>query len=147
MNINKLRLKDIVNNYKILEQEFEYAGIRGIAEILGYQILFFRKESDLNKTVVITFDEIDNDELVGLANSILDNIGINVKFGDSYKKIEKIYGVADFKDNIYENVNRLNYILMPRLFMSFGIKDNVLLSLEIVTDEHMIKEIVSVRKN
>lgn len=40
LKINKLRLQNIVKNYEIEEHEFEYAGTDGIAELLGWQIIF-----------------------------------------------------------------------------------------------------------
>ncbi len=49
MKINKLRLKDILKDYEVWEQEFEYAEVPGIAEIFGYYIVFF----DLQKIYAI----------------------------------------------------------------------------------------------
>lgn len=40
LKINNLKLKNIVKNYEIEEHEFEYAGTNGIAELLGWQIVF-----------------------------------------------------------------------------------------------------------
>lgn len=41
---------------------------------------------------------------------------------------------------IYEDVTRYHYIISPNLFLSFGLKDNRLSSLEIITDKNIIKE-------
>lgn len=145
MKINKVRLRDIIKNYEIMEQEFEYAGVNGIAELLGWQIVSFCKKDDPVNTVAISFDEIDNTELINIANSILEFIDANVRFGDNIETINRAYGIADFMDNLYEDMIRYNYIISPNLFIGFGLKYNALSCLEIVTDENMIKEIISVR--
>lgn len=147
MKINKLKLKNIVKNYEIMEQEFEYAGTNGIAEILGCQIISFRKKDDLANTAAISFNEINNIELTNIANSILEFIDVDVRFNDNIEVINNIYGMADFTDNLYEDMIRYNYIISPNLLMVFGIKNNELSCLEIVTDENMIKQIVSVRRD
>lgn len=43
--IKRLKLKDFVT-IDICEQKFEYAGVKGIADLLGWQIIFFCKEND-----------------------------------------------------------------------------------------------------
>lgn len=145
MNISKLKLRDIVKDYEIKEQDFEYAGIRGIAELLGWQIIFFRKKDDLDNTVVISFAEIDNKELICISNSILKSIDMNIRFGDNIEVINSVYGNADFTDSIYEDVIRYNYNVSSNLFIAFGLKDNKLSCLEIVIDENIIKEIINAR--
>ncbi len=147
MKINKLKLRDVVKNYEITEQEFEYAGTNGIAELLGWQIVFFRKKDDPVNTVALSFNEIDNIELINIANSILALIDVDVRFGDNIEVINRLYGVADFTDNLYEDMIRYNYIISPQLLMVFGLKNNELSSLEIVADENIIKQIISVRMN
>lgn len=143
----KIKLKDVVKDYEVKEQEFEYAGINGIAELLGWQIIFFHKMDDLVNTVAVLFNEINNNELIRIANSILKFIDMNIRFGDSVDVIKQIYGIADFTDSLYGEIIRYNYIISSDLFIAFGLKDNILLSLEIITDENMIREIVSVRNS
>lgn len=126
LKINRLKLRDIVNRYEIREQEFEYAGINGIAELLGWQIIFFCKNNDLSNTVVISFTEIDNIELINIANSILNFIDMDIRFGDCAEVINSIYGIADFIDSLYEDIIRYNYIISPDLFITFGLRNNIL---------------------
>lgn len=145
LHINQFKLRDIVKGYEIKEQDFEYAGMSGIAELLGWQIIFFRKKDDLDHTVVISFDEIDSKELISISNAILKSIDMDIRFGDSVEVINSIYGIADFTDNIYENVIRYNYNISSNLFIAFGVKDNKLWCLEIVIDEDIIKEIINNR--
>lgn len=147
MTIYKLKLRDIVKNYEITEQEFEYAGTNGIAELLGWQIVSFSKKDDPADTVAISFNQIDNSELIDIANSILEFIDVDVRFGDNIEVINRLYGVADFIDDLYEDMIRYNYIISPQLLMVFGLKSNELSSLELVADENIIKQIISVRMN
>lgn len=51
----KIILRDVVKNYEVKEQEFEYAGTKGIAELLGWQIVFFHKMDDLVNTAAVVF--------------------------------------------------------------------------------------------
>ena len=143
----KIKLRDVVKSYEVKEQEFEYAGTNGIAELLGWQIVFFYKMDDLVNTAAVSFDEINNNELISIANSILKFMNINIRFGDSVNVIKQIYGIADFTDSLYGEKIRYNYIISADLFIAFGLEDNILTSLEIITDENMIREIVSVRNS
>lgn len=146
LKINNLKLKNIVKNYEIEEHEFEYAGTNGIAELLGWQIVFFRKNENLNDTIAIAFDEITSTELINISNSILNIMKIDIRFGDNLDIINHFYGNADFIDSIYEDTLRYNYIISPDLYIVFGLTNNTLSGLEIITDENLINEIVNARK-
>ena len=69
------------------------------------------------------------------------------KIQDNVDVIKQIYGIADFTDSLYGEIIRYNYIISADLFIAFGLEDNILTSLEIITDENMIREIVSVRNS
>lgn len=146
MNIGELRLKDILTDYKIEEREFEYADVKGVAELFGWQIIFFRKQADLLNTIALSFSEIEDENLISLANSILEHIDIDVMFGDNLSKIIKIYGEANSFDHIYENMTRYNYLIEPSLFIVFGIKEDKMVYLEIITDKAMIDDVFNLSK-
>jgi len=146
LKINNLKLKNIVKNYEIEEHEFEYAGTNGIAELLGWQIVFFRKNENLNDTIAIAFNEITNTELINISNSILNIMKMDIRFGDNLDIINHFYGNADFIDSIYEDTLRYNYIISPDLYIVFDLTNNTLSGLEIITDENLINEIVNARK-
>jgi len=146
LKINNLKLKNILKNYEIEEREFEYAGTNGIAELLGWQIVFFRKNENLNDTIAIAFNEITNTELINISNSILNIMKMDIRFGDNLDIINHFYGNADFIDSIYEDTLRYNYIISPDLYIVFDLTNNTLSGLEIITDENLINEIVNARK-
>ena len=146
LKINNLKLKNIVKNYEIEEHEFEYAGTNGIAELLGWQIVFFRKNENLNDTIAIAFNEITSTELINISNSILNIMKMDIRFGDNLDIINHFYGNADFINSIYEDTLRYNYIISPDLYIVFDLTNNTLSGLEIITDENLINEIVNARK-
>lgn len=140
-----IKLRDIISNYEIKEQEFEYAGVEGVAELLGWQIIAFYKMDDLLNSVALAFEQITSSELINISNLILECIDFEIRFSDGKEEIEQYYGKANFIDDIYEDILKYNYILSSNYFISFGLKDNKLISLEIIMDEDIIKEVVDSR--
>ena len=67
-------------------------------------------------------------------------------FGDNLSKIKKIYGEANSFDNIYEKMTRYNYLIDSSLFIVFGIKEDKMVYLEIITDKVMIDDVFNLRK-
>ena len=58
LDISNLSLKALMTEYDITEQEIEYAGTKGSAELLGWRINFFKRWEDLSKTVAVWFFDI-----------------------------------------------------------------------------------------
>lgn len=106
----------------------------------------FRKNENLNDTIVIAFNEITSAELINISNSILKIMEMEIRFGDNLDVIKYFYGNADFIDSIYEDTLRYNYIISPDLYIVFGLTNNILSYLEIITDENLINEIVIYRQ-
>lgn len=144
IKINNLRLKEIMKEYDVTEQELEYSGVEGVAELLGWQIVFFRRKDDLLNTAAIWFFEILDNEIKNTANIILKRLGIDLVFGKEIE-IEDNLGKADFVDDILEDTIRYGYVLSSSQYISIGLTNGKLSHLEIVNDETIIKEIISVR--
>lgn len=144
LKINNLRLKEIMKEYDVTEQEFEYSGVEGVAELLGWQIVFFRRKDDLLNTAAIWFFEILDNEIKNTANIILKRLGIDLVFGKEIE-IEDNLGKADFVDDILEETIRYGYVLSSSQYISIGLTNGKLSHLEIVNDENIIEKIVSVR--
>ncbi|MDR0516478.1 MAG: hypothetical protein LBH25_05470 [Fibromonadaceae bacterium] len=146
MNIRELRLKDILIDYQIEEREFEYGDVKGIAEIFGYQIVFFRKQDNLSDTVALSFNEIwEDDGLISLANYVLKYVDIDIMFGDKLSKIRNKYGKADFLDKLYTNMTGYSYLIDAKLFIVFWVKKGRLVGLEIIADKEMANDIFNFR--
>lgn len=146
MNIYKLKISDILGEKNIYKQQFEYAGVEGIAQIYGWQILSFARKNNLDKTVAILLNELDNKEIIDIANTILRFTNIKVTIGDNLNMIKRKYGKEYFIDIIYETIIRYNYLLLPDIFIAFGFMKNILCSVEIVNDKEIIENIVIYRK-
>ena len=146
IKISDLRLKEIMKEYNITEQELEYAGAEGVAELLSWKIGFFRKKDDLSKTVAVWFFEIADSEMEETANVLLERLGMDFRFGEEIKVIE-VFGKPDFFDEVIENTIRYGYVLSPDRFISIGLTNGRLSFLEVVNDELVIKEITSARNS
>ncbi len=146
IKISDLRLKEIMKEYNITEQELEYAGAEGVAELLSWKIGFFRKKDDLSKTVAVWFFEIADSEMEENANVLLERLGMDFRFGEEIKVIE-VFGKPDFFDEVIENTIRYGYVLSPDRFISIGLTNGRLSFLEVVNDEPVIKEITSARNS
>ena len=146
IKISDLRLKEIMKEYNITEQELEYAGAEGVAELLSWKIGFFRKKDDLSKTVAVWFFEIADSEMEENANVLLERLGMDFRFGEEIKVIE-VFGKPDFFDEVIENTIRYGYVLSPDRFISIGLTNGRLSFLEVVNDELVIKEITSARNS
>lgn len=144
LNIKKFRLKEIMGEFDIIEQELEYAGFEGVAELLGWKINFFRRKSNLDNTVAIWFFDIVEKETQIVANEILKRLKIDLQFGECVKDLGKL-GRPDMTDELLEDTIRYGYIVKPDFFVSLGLTDTRLTYLEIVNDEDIISEIQSIR--
>lgn len=146
MKINEFRLADLLSYYEITEQPFEYAGVKGRAELLGRQIIVFRKNDALSEIAALSLIDITTPELIKAANSILAYIDVRVKFGDTADAITEAYGVFDFEDNLHEDEISAFRIIDSKL-MIFGISGNILTGLDISSAPDMVEEIIARRRN
>ena len=145
--IDNIRLQDFMPN--IDSKKFNYSGIEGYAEIIGWHIIAFIEGKD-NFVSAISFDEIlslPNTELVKTANNILQTIEFPVMFGEKFPVVKKIYGNPYLSDSILTEQTRYHYFLDNNsLYLCFGVenKDNSLYSLEIITNSNIIKNKIEV---
>lgn len=144
--LNNYISREYVNN--ILE--FNYAGISGIAESIGWQILLFRlKESSLIQA--ITFDEIfENNILLDIANKILKDLEFPIRIWDDLIKIKNVFGKETSQDNIFYETHqvtviRYHYLISKNYFLTFSISKNKLIGLEIIYNNEIINNILPYR--
>jgi hypothetical protein len=80
IEINKLELRDFTKVYD--SGDFNYSGVNGHADYLGWYIIFF-KESGCDQVSTIGFDDILMEESIkNIANKILQRIaffGLNIE--------------------------------------------------------------------
>ena len=144
LDISNLSLKALMTEYDITEQEIEYAGTKGSAELLGWRIIFFKRWEDLSKTVAVWFFDITGNDIEETANILLERLGIELRFGGEIN-VSEVFGEPDFVDEAIEKTVRYGYVLSSDKFISIGLTNGKLSFLEIVNDEPIIQEIISVR--
>jgi len=154
LKLNMLTFKEIFKHYDIYEQETEYGGVPGQAEMVVNFIVhkfFCFKKGNGEKTSAISLTEIENSKERRVGNVILKEIGIGLKFGDiiDIKEIEKVCGSPIAIDNNFTYMCRYHYSISPDLFICIGVKEqnNKLVHLEIINDEEVISEIIDCRRN
>jgi len=166
MNIKDLSLQKILGDNWTYNPDFQYADFDGRAELhKGDRIILFRRKDDEDISVV-SFQAVGlcDKELTLIANKMLEEIGINLRMGDSRNRIVKNFGIPDFIDCIEEGyyryldyncnysenflIMRYHYLIAPDLLVCFGIpKENYqkLTDLEIVNDLQMVSSIMESR--
>lgn len=116
------------------EYDFSYAGVSGYAEVIGCKVAFFRKEKS-GLLDAFSFMETEPEEY-DFCNSLLENIGFPVRFGDSHDKVRGIFGTEDSVDDFFEDYKRYNYSGSP--FMTFCIKDGTVTGIDVVFSDEII---------
>ena len=67
----KLMLSDIIDpNFITKEHDFEYAGVKGFAELIGWKIVFFKTNKNSGVDAIRMF-EIETKDEIEICNLIL----------------------------------------------------------------------------
>lgn len=136
-----LYLSNIISNKNIITNyyDFEYAGIKGYAEAIGYKIIFFRRNL-FSVLDAVRFFEIVNSEEIVFCNAILENMNFPIKFGDKCSEIYKIFGRAIHKENYLSNCDRYYYKLSSNdlIVLDIAIKNKKLIGLEVIYNQEII---------
>jgi hypothetical protein len=140
IKIENIRLCDYVND--VQSKEFEYSGVNGSTEFLGWYIIVF-SEYKSNLVSAVSFDDILSDiRIIKIANDILKRIDFPILFGDDFSLIKKLFGNPISLDTVLTNITRYHYFSKEdSLYMCFGIenKNKTLCSLELITNSKIIK--------
>lgn len=139
-----LYLSNIISNKNIIKNyyDFEYAGIKGYAEAIGYKIIFFRRNL-FSILDAVRFFEIVNSEEIIFCNAILENMNFPLKFGTNCSKIDKILGKAIKKESYLSNCDRYYYKLLNNdlIVLDIAIKNKKLIGLEMIYNQEIITSI------
>jgi len=154
LELKTLSFKKVIYNYNIYEQEIEYGGVLGQAEMIcgffSHKFVCFRKEN-CQETAAVCLYEIETKRERHIGNAILRYIGIPLKFGDkidNVKEIEKMYGPPIAIDDCWVDMLLYDYLISPDILISIGIRisNNKLVNMEIINDSELISEIIDVRR-
>ncbi len=95
----------------LTEQEFSYGAVKGVAELVGFQIILFRKTGSKKNTVLsIDWAENFHPGVLDLAQQLLVQIKCPLRLEDDRKKVEHLYGKADYSDDINVDCDQLYYV-------------------------------------
>ena len=141
INIEDFSLINFISSVETIS--FDYAGVEGIADCLGYYIICF-KERNSDILSAISFDDILlHKELTEIANHILQTLYIPIRFGDNSHIVASTLGTPFFIDeNLFTDRKILYYYINEgKGLLSIGINlaDKVM-SLEIISHPTIIKE-------
>ena len=122
---------------------FDYSGVEGIADCLGYCIICF-KERNCDILSAISFDDILlHKELTEIVNHILQTLYIPIRFGDDSHLVESNLGTLFFIDEKLFADRKIwyYYINEGKGLLSIGINSVAkVISLEVITNITIIKE-------
>ena len=141
INIEGFSLTNFISSVETMP--FDYAGVGGIADCIGYYIICF-KERNNDIASAISFDNILlHKELTEIANHILQTLCIPIRFGDDSHLVESTLGEPFFIDEELFTDRKIwyYYINEEKGFLSIGINlADKFMSLEIITHPTIIKE-------
>ena len=104
MNIRTLKLSNFIPDRLTIEKEFYYGDVYGIADLYGWQIIFFRENNLAETTAILMIDVFEDKQLLKFARAIIQKIGIKIDFGSKENIMVDLYGHPDFTDKTYEEV-------------------------------------------
>ncbi|WP_311327533.1 hypothetical protein [Capnocytophaga sputigena] len=141
INIEDFSLINFISSVETIS--FDYAGVGGIADCLGYYIICF-KERNSDILSAISFEDILlHKELTEIANHILQTLCIPIRFGDDSHLVESTLGrPLCIDENLFTDRKIWYYYINEgKGLLSIGINlaDKVM-SLEIITHPTIIKE-------
>ena len=141
INIEDFSLINFISSVETIS--FDYAGVEGIADCLGYYIICF-KERNSDILSAISFDDILlHKELTEIANHILQTLYIPIRFGDdSHLVVFTLGHPFCIDENLFTDRKIWYYYINEgKGLLSIGINlvDKVM-SLEIITHPTIIKE-------
>lgn len=141
----RLYLSDIITEKGMISVhlDFEYAGIMGIAELIGYKIIFFRRDSASLLDAVRIWDITDSEE-VAFSNMILEKMDFPVKLGDTLQRIYQEFGKETSQSHFLTDCDRYHYTMPDGFLLTFDIsKQNRLVTgVEMIHNRDIIENIV-----
>lgn len=135
--------QDFIDKGHVHEQDFQYGSVSGIAEMIGFQIIIFRKiKSDKNSYLSIDWGENENPIILEIAQKLLLGLGSKLLLKDKLIDVEKLYGKANYIDNLYEGSITYHYFNKKKdLLYAFGIDNSLgITRIELIHDAEIVKE-------
>lgn len=132
-----IKLANYVENKNILYQPFNYADINGYAEIVGWQIVVFRRTVNDNMISAISMDEIDTPIISGICSKIFKDLDLSVSVGMKIDALTQLFGVYSYKDDTLADTIRYYFETQNALIVC-GVHDKKGLNyIEIIYDQEL----------
>jgi len=134
---------DFIDRGTIRQQDFKYGNISGIAEMVGFQIIFFRKTiSEKNSCLSIDWGENKNPIILAIAQSLLAETNSKLRLKDKLLDIERIYGKANYTDDLYEGSVTYHYFNKRKdTLYSFGVDNSLgIVRIDLINDAEIVNE-------
>lgn len=132
-----IKLERYTGRNNIVYAPFDYAGIKGNAEIIGWQIVVFRRAVNDNMISAISMDEIDTPVITGICSKIFKDLDLSVSVGMKIDALTQLFGVYSYKDDTLEDTIRYYFETQNALIVC-GIHNTIgLRNIEIIYDNEL----------
>lgn len=130
-----IKLESYVGS-SIIPREFDYAGFPGWAEIIGWQIIVFRRDD--NTISAISLEEMNSPIIKDICTAILKDLDLPLSVGMKIDALIQALGMYIYQDDILENEIRYYFRIQNNLIVcgihnTEGLKD-----MEIICDSEII---------
>lgn len=134
-----IKLESYVGS-NIIPREFDYAGFSGWAEIIGWQIIVFKRNE--NTISVISLEEMDTPIIRDICTAILKDLDMPLSIGMKIDAVTQILGKYIYQDYILENEVRYYFRLQSYLIVCGIHNTKGLTGMEIIYDSEIINSIM-----
>lgn len=132
-----IKLERYIGSNNIVYTPFDYAGIKGNAEIIGWQIVVFRRTVNDNMISAISMDEIDTPVILGICSKIFKDLDLSVSVGMKIDALTQLIGVYSYKDDTLADTIRYYFETQNALIVC-GIHNAIgLRNIEIIYDNEL----------
>ena len=144
MIINQSRmLSDIVDPDIVgKEADFEYAGVEGSAELIGWKIVFFRKNGS-SAVHAISLSDIETEDEITLCNFILRKIGFPLDFHSELRDIYSELGTALSKEKVLADCDTYCFQPSQSCRILIDISDETIKGIQIICDPEIIDNMLN----
>lgn len=135
--LKNIKLENYIGNENIVSKSFDYAGIIGNAEIIGWQIIVFRRTVNGNISA-LSMDEIDTPIIKDVCAEIFKDLGLPLSAGMKINVLSSLFGAYSYQDNLLDDITRYYFEIHNHLIICGIHNKNGLSNIEIIYDEELV---------
>lgn len=134
----------------VQHRDLGYGSVKGTCEIIGYQIILFRREGQTkNAALSIDWKDDRTQAILSIGNKILEYLNAPVLLGDDFHKAIDAFGQPDFSQELFMD-STTHYFLdtdEERLIRLTVNKNAEVIDFELIQDAELIQERIETLKN